>query len=449
MAITKIHSVKSTLDKAIAYICDPAKTDDKLLIHTNNCAAETAYIEFEMTRRLGTNQGENLAHHLIQAFEPGEVTPEQAHEIGIKLIDELLKGKFEYVLATHVDKNHVHNHIIFNAVNYENFKTYETEKNRNKSGYWKIRSINDKLCAEYGLSVIKNAEKGKGKSHYEWQQFQQGSSWKSRLKSAIDDTIQSAKSFEDFLYKMEKRGYKFHDGKHIAFLAQGQERPTRVKRLGWYYEEAQIVERIRRQNKGLSKLHKNPLIKEDKLGKLVNLKENSPKALERWAIIHNMQEASKALNLLAENGLESLEDLHDSLYSKHEQILNKATDIKAIENDINTVSQRLKNLKIYKKYKPIADKYEKSLFKDKFMQEHELELMQFELALDALKKSEKGNKLPSVDSLTKRRSSLYNAKNKLYEEYKDMKNDLKKYENIKNNIEQFLHKKEKNRSELE
>ena len=113
MAVTKIHPIKSTLKKALDYITNPAKTDGKLYVSSFGCAVETADIEFEKTRLRAMNKGNNLAHHLIQAFEPGEVTPEAAHEIGRQLADSILGGKYEYVLTTHIDKGHVHNHLIF------------------------------------------------------------------------------------------------------------------------------------------------------------------------------------------------------------------------------------------------------------------------------------------------------------------------------------------------
>ena len=109
MAITKTHPIKSTLKAAIDYICNPKKTDEKLLVSTYGCTAETADIEFAWTRRHAIDKGTNLGRHLIQSFSPGEVTPEEAHQIGLELAKEILGDKYEFVLATHIDKNHVHN----------------------------------------------------------------------------------------------------------------------------------------------------------------------------------------------------------------------------------------------------------------------------------------------------------------------------------------------------
>ena len=151
MAVTKIHPIKSTLKKALDYIENPDKTYDKMLVSSFACSYETADIEFEMLLAQAYQKGNNLAHHLIQSFAPGEATPEQAHEIGRQLADEVLQGKYPYVLTTHIDKGHVHNHIIFCAVDMVNQRKYIS----NKQSYVYIRRTSDRLCKENGLSVVK------------------------------------------------------------------------------------------------------------------------------------------------------------------------------------------------------------------------------------------------------------------------------------------------------
>ena len=142
MAVTKTHPIKSTLKAAIDYICNPDKTDGKLLVSSFGCSAETADIEFAWTRRHAIDKGTNLGRHLIQAFEPGEVTPEEAHRIGMELAQEVLGGKYEFVLTTHIDKDHVHNHLIFNAVSFQDHKHYHS----NKRSYHFIRRTSDRIC---------------------------------------------------------------------------------------------------------------------------------------------------------------------------------------------------------------------------------------------------------------------------------------------------------------
>ena len=142
------------MSKAIAYILNPEKTDEKLLVSSYGCASETAAREFEWTRKIAEQKGMNpvriIARHVIQSFEIGEVTPEFAHEIGKQFADEILGGKYEYVLTTHIDKDHVHNHLIFNAVDFVNYHAYKSYKRI----YYDMREVSDRLCKENGLSVI-------------------------------------------------------------------------------------------------------------------------------------------------------------------------------------------------------------------------------------------------------------------------------------------------------
>ncbi len=149
MAVTKIKPIKSTLSKALDYIQNPDKTDEKILVSSFGCSYETADIEFEFTIAQALDKGNNLAHHLIQSFAPGEVDYEKAHEIGRQLADAVTKGQHEYVLTTHINKGHIHNHIIFCAVNFVDYHKY----NSNKRSYYGIRNISDRLCRENGRAV--------------------------------------------------------------------------------------------------------------------------------------------------------------------------------------------------------------------------------------------------------------------------------------------------------
>ena len=179
MAVTKTHPIKSTLKAAIDYICNPEKTDGKLLVSSYGCAAETADIEFSWTRCHAIDKGTNLGRHLIQAFQPGEVTPEQAHEIGMELAREILGGRYEFVLTTHIDRDHVHNHLIFNAVSFADHKHYHS----NKRSYHFIRRTSDRICKEHGLSIIVPGQ-DKGKSYIEHQAERTGTSYKAKRRAS-------------------------------------------------------------------------------------------------------------------------------------------------------------------------------------------------------------------------------------------------------------------------
>ena len=240
MAVTKIKPIKSTLSKALDYIQNPDKTDGKTLVSSFGCSYETADIEFEYTLSQARQKGNNLAFHLIQSFEPGEVDCEKAHTIGKQLADAVTKGQHEYVLTTHIDKGHIHNHIIFCAVNFVDYHKY----NSNKRSYYGIRNISDKLCRENGLSVVIPGKGSKGKSYAEYQAEKTGTSWKGKLKIAVDTLIPQVASFEELLQRLQAAGYEIKPGKYISCRAPGQERFTRLKTLGADYTEEAIKERI-------------------------------------------------------------------------------------------------------------------------------------------------------------------------------------------------------------
>ena len=226
MAITKIKPIRGTVNKALAYILDPLKTDDQLYVASYGCAAsDAAAKEFEWTRNLAAQQGMQMpkviARHLIQSFAIDEVTPEQAHEIGKQFADEWLKGKYEYVIATHIDKGHCHNHIIFNAVNYVDFHAYRS----NKKTYREMRHLSDEICAEHGLSVIPPSQ-GKGMDYKEYTEAKRGTSWKQKLKQTIDRCVITAKDYDEFLKLMQDAGYEIKTGKYVSPVQKPSEITT-------------------------------------------------------------------------------------------------------------------------------------------------------------------------------------------------------------------------------
>ena len=250
MAVTKIHAIKSTVNKAIDYITNPEKTDGTILVSGYNCEADYAYLDFRMTAELAkevkgdytkTGGAENLAYHMIQSFaKHDKISPEEAHEIGKKLADEMLEGKHEYVIATHVDKGHIHNHIILNAVSFYDYGKYRTEPYKTAR---KIRAISDRLCEEKGLHIIKEP-KGKGKSRIEWEAVKNGTSWKAQIQAAIDNSIAQATDYNSFVGLMKKASVEIKEGKHIAFRLDGQQRFVRGKTIGGDYSKEQILNRI-------------------------------------------------------------------------------------------------------------------------------------------------------------------------------------------------------------
>ena len=335
MAVTKIHPIKSTLKKALDYIENPDKTYDKMLVSSFACSYETADIEFEMLLAQAYQKSNNLAHHLIQSFAPGEATPEQAHEIGRQLADEVLQGKYPYVLTTHIDKGHVHNHIIFCAVDMVNQRKYIS----NKQSYAYIRRTSDRLCKENGLSVVKPGQ-SKGKSYAEWDAQRKGTSWKAKLKAAIDAAIPQAKDFDDFLRLMQAQGYEIKPGKFISFRAPGQERFTRCKTLGEAYTEEAIKERIKgrvitrvpKERKGISL----------RIDLENNIKAQQSAGYEKWVTLHNLKQAAKTLNFLTEHGIDTYPDLESRVAEITAASDEAAAALKAMEHRLADMAGAVK-----------------------------------------------------------------------------------------------------------
>ena len=432
MAVTKIHPIKSTLRKALDYIENPDKTDEKLFVSSYGCSYETADIEFQMLLDQALKKGNNLAHHLIQAFEPGETTPEQAHEIGRQLADEVLGGKYPYVITTHIDKGHLHNHIIFCAVDMANQRKYIS----NRQSYAYIRRTNDRLCREHGLSVVMPG-KDKGKSYAEWDAQRKGKSWKAKLKTAIDAAIPQARDFDSFLRLMEAQGYEMKRGKFISFRSPGQERFTRCKTLGVDYTEEAITRRI----KGLA-VDRGPKRKVEQGISLRIEIENNIKAQQsagyaRWAKLYNLKQAAKALNFLTEHQIESYEGLESRLDEISTANDEAAAALKAVERRLGEMALLIKQISTYKQTRPVALEYHRAKDKAAFRREHENQLILYEAAARALKEAGM-KKLPNLYALKAEYKKLDGERERLSEQYNEVKKELKEYGIIKQNVDSIL-----------
>ena len=432
MAVTKIHPIKSTLRKALDYIENPDKTDEKLFVSSYGCSYETADIEFQMLLDQALKKGNNLAHHLIQAFEPGETTPEQVHEIGRQLADEVLGGKYPYVITTHIDKGHLHNHIIFCAVDMANQRKYIS----NRQSYAYIRRTNDRLCREHGLSVVMPG-KDKGKSYAEWDAQRKGKSWKAKLKTAIDAAIPQARDFDSFLRLMEAQGYEMKRGKFISFRSPGQERFTRCKTLGVDYTEEAITRRI----KGLA-VDRGPKRKVEQGISLRIEIENNIKAQQsagyaRWAKLYNLKQAAKALNFLTEHQIESYEGLESRLDEISTANDEAAAALKAVERRLGEMALLIKQISTYKQTRPVALEYHRAKDKAAFRREHESQLILYEAAARALKEAGM-KKLPNLYALKAEYKKLDGERERLSEQYNEVKKELKEYGIIKQNVDSIL-----------
>ena len=425
------------MSKAIAYILNPEKTDEKLLVSSYGCASETAAREFEWTRKIAEQKGMNpvriIARHVIQSFEIGEVTPELAHEIGKQFADEILEGKYEYVLTTHIDKDHVHNHLIFNAVDFVNYHAYKSYKRI----YYDMREVSDRLCKENGLSVIPPSQ-NKGMGYKEYTEAKRGTSWKQKLKQTIDRLVITAKDYDDFLRLMQEAGYEIKTGKYISFRAEGQERFTRSKTIGENYTEERIKERIAGRS---PRRNRRQTVPKD-ISLIGDIQERirliDSKGYEHKAKLTILKEAARTLNYLTENNLLQYADLEKKVEDVHSSYDRTGKELKGVEARLREVQPLIKNISNYQRLKPVYDAFQKAKDKPGFKAKHEAELVIFEAARSTLLAMQGDEKLPSLKTLQAEQQRLLEEQQRLYDERAKLKKEARMIDTMKANVDIFL-----------
>ena len=439
MAITKIHPIKSTLNLAIDYIVNGDKTDEQILVSTHKCHQETAHTQFLRTRNDAGTKGNVLARHLIQSFLPGETTPEIAHQIGMELCKKILKNEYEFVLSTHIDKGHIHNHIIFNNVNMVTGRCYQS----NKKSYHQIRYQSDKLCKENNLSVIdefyesyKKKYKTNGKSWYENEQAKRGTSWKSRLQFDIYRMIKQSKDWDDFLKKMADLGYQIKYGKHIAFKPKDKLRFIRSKTIGEDYTEERLKERIAE----ISSI-KTPAVKK-RIGNVIdmntNVKVKESKGYEYWATKHNLNTMAESVIFLREQGIKSVKQLDEYIQKAADERQNLQNKIKVIDEEMLLLSATMEQVNTVKKYRAHYKEYKANPSDKSFFEEYKAQITLYENALSELKKSY--SKLPDSKDILSKLDKLQEKKNTLMQEYSSTKSTMDELYHIRKNYGIYMGK---------
>ena len=446
MAYTKIHAVTATVSKAVDYICNPDKTDEGILISSYGCSPETAAYDFKFALSKTSQSDPNKAYHLIQSFLPDEVTYKEAHQIGVELADRLLEGKYSYVVSTHIDKGHVHNHVIFCAADNVNHQKYHDCKKT----YYNIRSLNDDLCREHELSVITPGEK-RGKTYKEWQAGKNGSAWKEQLKSDIDEAIKTAATYEDCMELIRAKGYEikgegFGEKAHkfISFRPLDRERFVRgsAKSLGAEYTKERIKERI--TEKALTKdkkrvpfpTRKKPIVRDYSKKNLIDTTEDkfaeSP-GLKHWADIQNLKIAAAAYSQTG-----SISELEGQIAAKSALAKTARTSLVETERQLKDLGQVLKYAEQYKTNRIYHIRYQKSKDKDRYLRQHETELLLHDGAENMLKRFGIDTRNLDVEKLRSDYNALYSKKQTLQNTYKTAEKDITGLNRKLDNLNQYL-----------
>lgn len=436
MAYIKIFPIKVTDKKALDYITNPNKTDEKLLVSSFACTPETADLEFSATRKTAKRnvmeKGNNLAFHLIQSFKPGEVDAETAHRLGRHFADEALKGKYEYVISTHVDKAHIHNHIIFNATSFVDFHKYVS----NKRSYHKICQISNRICQENGLATSMPTGE-KGRSYKENMEYHRGTSWKAKLRVTVDKAIWSSVNYEEFLQKMSMYGYEIRQGKNLSFRAPEQKNFTYMKSLGSYYTEENVRLRLEK-NRHKTKTPKH-LSREVRLyihiASYVSAGDRT--GFEHWAKLNNLKESARTFNYLSENNLLNYEDFRNHVADVDASIHAADQRIADLENEISQQKIIRKHCDAYRISRKIVEAGKSSADPDVYKAQH---LKEYQLH-DALK-TELVNlgvtKIPSSHKIQNKIENLEAARSATITEKQELQKKQKTLDVIQQNFAYLL-----------
>jgi len=399
MAITKIHPVKATLGRSVSYIINPKKTDEYNLVDSICCSPASAEYDFiSLLNMAGKTHHPHLAYHLIQSFKPDETDPETAHRIGMELCDELFHGRYAVVIGTHVDKHHIHNHILFCSVDNVEYRKYHDTP----QSYMHIRAVSDRLCEEHGLSVIKD-EKGMSMSYKEWLEKNKGTSWKSKIRSDIKETIRASVSYDEFIVKMREKGYHIKgaapdgsEGKYISFQSpengrwiRGKETST-SKGLGKFFTREAIIKRIEERAAARTDIIKEKIGKAPQTGiiDLTDSKFLQSQNLMKWGKKENLKRMAEAYSQLKRRGFETSAQVKERIAFLEQEIRDIKSDISSNESEIRTFALTIKYVTQYHKYKVNFDRYKQSKNPERYLQDHISEITLFQEAADILKRSD-------------------------------------------------------------
>lgn len=417
-----------SLSERVAYILNPTKTDGGRLVSAHGCDPATAAAEMLLTRRqyldaggwVPGNDKEVLAYHIRQAFKPGEITPEDANRIGRELAERFTKGRYQFIVATHIDRGHVHNHIIFAAVSEDAGRRFRDFLGTAKA----VRKISDRLCLENGLSVIENPKRGR-KDYGKWLGDQRPLSAQEKVRDAIDAALAQRR------------------GSSLSFLAPGQEKATRCwkKTLGDDYTPEAIQERIEGRRVVSSSRSKAPAKPARKVNLLIDiqskLQAGKGAGYAQWAKVFNLKQMAQTISFLEENGLLEYDALAARAAEGTARFNELSGTIKRTEGRMAEIAALQKQIVNYSKTRDVYAAYRKAGYSKKFLAAHETEILLHKAAKAAFDKLCL-QKLPTYKTLQAEYAGLLAEKKKAYAEYAAAKKEMQAVLTAKANVDRLL-----------
>ena len=435
----KGKSVAACLKSRTDYAQNPDKTQQGELVSSYECSPLTVDEEFMLSKRqyelvTGRRQKSDvIAYQIRQSFKPGEITAEEANKVGYELAMRFTKGKYAFIVATHTDREHIHNHIIYNSTALDSTRKF---RDFLLSGL-AVQRLSDLICLEHQLSVIeiKPYRKRQKRTLYPPKE-----SNRDRLCGIIDSILaEKPKDYEDFLQKLEQQGYEVKRGKYTAVKGKGQKRFIRFRTLGTGYGEDEIKAVLEGKAKHQPYQKKQP--KEQPFQLLVDIQEKMAEGksvgYKKWATKFNLKEMSKTLLFLQEQKISSADELQDRAAAATERYHAMGDSIKAAEARLTEIAVLKTHIINYAKTRPVYDAYRKSGYSKKFLEAHREEITLHKAAKAAF--DEAGmKKLPKVKELDAEFSELLTKKKAAYPDYRKARNEMQELVRAQKNVERFF-----------
>ena len=445
MHVIKGQTVAHTVHERLSYAINPEKTNSGQLVKAYGCEPETAAGEMLLCKKeyetyIGRSEEKKsdiVLYQIRQSFKPGEITPEKAQEIGYELAMSFTKGKYQFVVATHTDHAHIHNHIIFNSTSIDHAQKFRNFLGSSEA----IRKISDKLCLENGLSIIEAPKQGP--SHYgKWLGDKKPISWQEKLRQTIDAVMaQKPADFDTFLKLMMESGYEVKQGLHLAFKASGQQKFTRLRSLGEGYSEDELRSAILGKTVHTPKVkrpyRKNP----DKIHLLVDiqakLQAGKGPGYERWAKLFNLKQMAQTINFLTENNITDYETLVEKTKAATDRYHELSQQIKDLEKRMAEITELKKHIINYAKTKEVYSAYRQAGFSAKYYEANTENILLHQSAKQGFD-SISLRKIPSMRDLQQEFNSCLDSKKVILKDYVKQKNLMKESLTVQSNVDHLF-----------
>ena len=436
----KGKSVAACLKSRTDYAQNPDKTQQGELVSSYECSPLTVDEEFMLSKRqyeLATGRRQKsdvIAYQIRQSFKPGEITAEEANKVGYELAMRFTKGKYAFIVATHTDREHIHNHILYNSTALDSTRKF---RDFLLSGL-AVQRLSDLICLEHQLSVIEI------KPYRERQKrtlYPPKESNRDKLCSVIDGILLNEKptDFEAFLQKLEQQGYEIKRGKHTSVKGARQKRFIRFRTLGAGYSEDEIKAVI--AGEAEHRPHQKQPPKEQPFHLLVDiqakLSEGKGEGYARWAKRYNLKEMSKTLIFLQENKIGSIEEMQERVNAATAQYHESGDSIKAAEQRMAEIAVLRAHIVNYAKTRPVYDAYRKAGYSKKFLEEHREQITLHQAAKAAFDEASL-KKLPKVKELDAEYSALLSQKKAAYPAYRKARDEMQELKKAQKNVELFF-----------